>query len=129
MIFTASELAQLRDDFDGLLPGTCNILAGTTVSDGMGGGTVTWGTATAGVACDVWRAGRVPEEHGLGRFNEGSELVAIAEYVFGMPHDTPVDEQNRVEFQGIPYNVIRVDDLLPDQVQLRVYVRKSETLE
>src|SRR5690606_3025718 len=125
--FDDGELEATRELFNSLLPGTCNILSRSVSGDGMGGGTVTWGTAVAGVACAVWRAGQRPMEAGLGRFHEGSELVAQAEYTFGMPHDTTIDESQRIERDGVVFQIIRVDDVLPDQVQLRVWVRKTES--
>lgn len=126
-IFTDGELDDIRATFDGLLPGTCNILSATRTKTATGGGTITWGTATAGVACDVWRVMRQPQEIGLGRFGEGAELVAMAEYTFAMPHDTTISESHRIEFRGGVYQVVKVDDALPDQLQLRVHTRRTES--
>ncbi len=58
---TAAELAQMRNDLAGLLPDTCNILELTSTSDGAGGWTEAWGTASGGSAipCRVdYRTGK-----------------------------------------------------------------------
>ncbi len=127
-VLTDSELTATRADFDALLPGTCNILESTRTKTATGGGTITWGTATVGVKCDVWRYGIRPAEMGLERFGTGAELIASAYYTFALPHSTTILEQNRIEYGGEQFQVVGVDDTLPDQIQLRVFARRTEAL-
>lgn len=127
-VLSTSELASIRTDFDALLPGTCNILEITRTKTATGGGTITWGTATAGVACDIWRYGDRPGESGVGPGGVGSEMVAGYNYTFAMPYNTTVLESNRLEYNGQQFQVFGVDDTLPDQIQLRVFAHRTESL-
>ena len=66
---TAREVAQMQADAESLMPDTCTILSVAYTSDGEGGMTEAWGTATASVKCldssqagdDGWRRGNLHE--------------------------------------------------------------------
>lgn len=52
---TDAELTAMRSVVLNILPDTCTLLAGTLSSDGMGGGTMGWGTTATSVACKLAR--------------------------------------------------------------------------
>ncbi len=99
---SATELAGMRAAINELLPDTCNILSLTSVSDGMGGQTKTWGTATAGVACrlDV-TSGR--------EMVSGGALQPFTAYKLSLPYDTTITQGNRVEVSSVTYAVTSVN--------------------
>jgi head-tail adaptor len=100
---TADELSQMRDDIEGLLPDTCNILSISRTSDGMGSWTETWGTVTTSVYCRI-------------DFMSGKEaLASSAEQPFNramlsLPYDTTITPANRIEWEDLTFNVISVNE-------------------
>lgn len=115
---TAEELAAMREGIAELLPDTGAILSLTQVSDGMGGLTDTWGTATASVAyrLDAQR---------------GDEQTAAAStrpyhtYVLTLAHDATITTAHRFQdTDGHRYNVTSVDDPKSWAACIRAYVEK-----
>jgi len=99
MLPTDNELIRARQDLEaGLLPDTCNILSGTNVIDAMGGGSVTWGTARAHMACRIDAM-------------SGREILAAGEiepfhtYVMTLPNSATITSDNRIEHGGYTYEV------------------------
>lgn len=101
MTITAGELSWMRDMADDHLPETCYVLSVTRVSDGMGGGTATWGTAST-TTC------RVDPMKGNERYS-GDKLSAFARYVVTVPYDTTVTEANRVKVGTVTFHILNVD--------------------
>jgi len=104
---TSAEIAQMRADVEDIaLPDTCNILSGTQTFDGQGGGTVTWGTTTAGVKCRL--------DYTSAAFQGGMEAVfgaalkPFAGYYLTVPYNTSLTTANRVVHGTITYNVSEV---------------------
>jgi head-tail adaptor len=97
-----AELAQIRTDLENTLPDTCNILSGSTTSDGQGGWSETWGTAYQGVACRLDFIG--------GRESvAGGALMPYAKAIVTLPQDTVITAQNRIEHDGNTYTVQAVN--------------------
>jgi hypothetical protein len=97
-----SMLASMRDDAALMLPDTGYILASTTIPDGQGGGTVTWGTAgTTPYRLDPLRgAERV----------EGAALQPYHGYTLTLPYDATITTLNRFQdASGQVYSVVAVD--------------------
>ena len=110
MIPDAKELARMRSDMQNYtLPDVCNILSLTQTSDGEGGLTDTWGTATANVACrlDLFTS------RGVGII--GAEMVRSASikpystWILSVPNGTTLTSAHRIECNGDTFNVIEVD--------------------
>lgn len=101
-MITSAELTQMRVDILDLLPDTCALLTVTHSSDGQGGNTDTWGTATASVACrlDQKKASEVIVSAGVRPFSG---------WMLTLPYNTTINEQYRIEHGGNTYNVISVD--------------------
>ncbi len=99
---TTAELAQMRTDIESLMPDTCSILSLTLTSDGQGGQTEAWGTATAGAACRL-------------DFLGGKEALAsgaIQPYtraILSIAQSATITTANRVLHGGITYNVQSVN--------------------
>lgn len=104
---TAAELSAMRSIItNNSLPDVCDILSLTRVSDGQGGYTETWGTATASVAC------RLDPERGQYIGTEttvASRLEPYSTWMLSVPHDTTLTVANRVQVGSATYNVIGVD--------------------
>lgn len=95
------EIDDMRKAIEELLPSTCNILSSTYTSDGAGGGTLTWGTATAAVNC------RLDTKGGREQAVDGS-LRSFNSLVLSMPYDTEISETNRVEFENDTFLVTNI---------------------
>jgi SPP1 family predicted phage head-tail adaptor len=92
----------MRSTLAQLMPDTCNLLTATNVSDGAGGNTQTWGTASSGVAC------RLDPERAIEQLAAGA-VQPFTRYVLTLPYNTTITSAYRVEHGGITYNVIGVD--------------------
>lgn len=108
-----AELSAMREALETLLPDTCNILSVTEASDGAGGVTQTWGTASASVAC------RVDYQSGMESIHGGA-VQPYSRHILTVPYDTTVTEQNKVEHGGNTYHVTSVDQDKSWPVVLRV---------
>jgi SPP1 family predicted phage head-tail adaptor len=100
---TVKELAQMRADIEDLMPDTCDILSVAYTSDGEGGMTEAWGTATANVACRI-------------DYRSGSEKVtggAIQSYskaVLSLPYTTALTTKHRVKLDDFVWAVLSVNE-------------------
>ena len=99
---TTAELTQMRADIATLMPDTCNILSLTTTSDGQGGYTETWGTATANVSC------RLDKRSGREAVSAGA-VRTFGTWVLTLPHNTTITAAYRVEHGSVTYSVVHVD--------------------
>lgn len=100
-MLTADELEWMRETAGEALPSTCIVMGTAWVSDGMGGGTVTW-NAVGTVAC------RLEAQSGDERVS-GDRKTVFARYRLTMPYDTEVTEQDKVQVDGVTYRVLFVD--------------------
>ena len=99
---SASDMTQIRSDIARMLPDTCNILSGTLTSDGQGGYTEVWGTATVGAKCRIdKRTGR--------EALAGGAVQTFGSWVLTLPHDTTITAASRVEHSSVTYSVVFVD--------------------
>lgn len=93
------ELQEMRADVESLFPDFCNLLTVSRTSDGAGGSTDAWGTATKNVPC------RVDQMIGSERQTDGS-LRAFTSLEMCVPYDTTITEAYRVEHGDYTYNVV-----------------------
>lgn len=114
--FTDADLSWMQDEVEKTLPDTCNILTMTKTSDGQGGWTESWGTATAGVACRVDAMASSDSDTVVGE----SERV-YDRYVVTLPHDTTISEYNRIEVNDYTLSIDAVDHPKSEATCLRVY--------
>ena len=102
---TAAEIASMRASLEDIgLPDTCTILSGTSVSDGQGGMTITWGTTNTGIAC------RLDAVQMRGReMIAGAAVQFFHGYVLTVPFSATITAANRVEHGGYTYEIKSVD--------------------
>lgn len=110
---STSEIAAMRTTLETALPDTCNILSVTQTSDGQGGFTEAWGTATAGIACRL-------DNTSSRELLSGDAVQHFTGWMLTLPHNTSIAAGNRVEIGGISYNVVGFDDGKSWQLDLRV---------
>lgn len=115
-MFTAAELADLRNDILDLLPDTCRIerMTPTNIS---GATEESWGTAVASVAC---------------RFDpdtsrKETEVVAAQEahlirYIVTLPYDANILDGDRLAFQGNNYEILQLHDVHSNNASKRLKV-------
>ena len=111
---TTTDLNAMRGAISDLLPDTCYVLSKTSVPDGFGGVTDTWGTA-ATYAC---RADYVSGQE----IAVGGKVTPFTGYVFSLPHNAVVSEVNRILHGSITYAVKSVSDDKSWKIVTRVYV-------
>jgi head-tail adaptor len=100
---TTAEIAQMRADVEDLvLPDTGDILSVTQVSDGQGGFTDTWGTATADVKC------RLDYMTGMEAVFGGA-LKPYSGWNLTVPYNTTLTAAHRFYLSGNTYAVVEVD--------------------
>jgi hypothetical protein len=104
---TAADLAAMRTQMTAMLPDTCTLLSGTLTSDGMGGGTMVWGTASAGVACKLARVVNVR--------NSGAVIGGQIQYESGwtlhVPYNQAIAPGQRVVVNGGTFEIESVHDI------------------
>ena len=115
--FTASDLSWMREEVEKTLPDTCNILSVTRTSNGRGGYTETWGTATANVECRIDAIVRADSDSVVG----ASERV-YNRYVVTLPHDTTISQENRLEVNSYTLAIESIDSPKSEAACLRAYV-------
>ena len=107
MGLTDAQLTSMRTTLNTLMPDTCNILSVTRTSDGQGGFTDVWGTATASVKCRIDSGGATGA---AGRENVGAaSLLPFESWLLTLPYDTTITAAHRVEVSSVTYNVTSVD--------------------
>ena len=103
-MLSSDELTEMRTTIqDYLLPDTCNILSLSSSSDGAGGFTETWGTATANLAC------RLDTQSGRFTDMEGG-VQTYKKLVLSLPYNAIITEANRVEHGTNLYQVVSVNE-------------------
>lgn len=112
------ELDAIRKDVLTLLPETGQILVSTGASDGQGGYTETWGTATANVP---YRLDPLKGREQVA----GAAVQPYHSFVLTLLHGTEITTANRFEAEGGQvYSVTSVDDGKSWQASVRAYVEK-----
>lgn len=91
-------LAAMREAIAELLPDTGYILTRTYVSNGMGGGSYTWGTSSA-VSC------RIDIQQGREQVTGGA-VQAFSRTILSLPYDTTITEANRFLHNSVTYAVV-----------------------
>ena len=119
MALSSSDLTQIRADVASLLPDTGSILSSSLASDGAGGWTTTWGTASSGVSYRLDPI-RQREETGGGRLDD------YHNFQLTLPWNTTIAAENKFQASdGQLYNVIGVDDGKSWQVSVRCIVERA----
>ena len=113
-----AEIADMQAEvLDVALPDTCSILAVTYTSDGQGGLTEAWGTATVSVAC---RFDPVTSREQL----SGEAIQPFSRFLAFMPYDTTVTQANRLKWGSVEYNILGIDSTRSWNLNLILEVEK-----
>lgn len=115
---SAGELAQIRADLLGVLPGTAVIWRQGTVSDGRGGWVDSW-TAQGTVAAIMH-----PLDANEERYAE--QLRGRQGYVLTVPHSTTLDEAMKVTYDGGDVLVVGVVEWGPNRISRRAVVVRTD---
>lgn len=96
-MLTAAELTAMRTTAGSALPDSCVIQSRSLVSDGGGGGTVTW-TASGTVDCRLAPAQATEDEH-------GGRISPEAEFTITLPSSAAVTTESRIVHNAGIFNV------------------------
>lgn len=115
---SAGELHSMRHTSDAYLAGTAVIHTATRTSDGQGG--QTWAYAASGTV-----DARLAPENARGQANEvaiGGRLAEFTPWILTVPYNTTIDEDDRVVYDGVTYEVSEVLTRTPEEIARRVRV-------
>ena len=104
-LLTAADLAAMRDTQEQAMPGTVYILRMGTASNGMGGFTETWGTAST-VIGRVYPRRRL----GMGETIGGAQLLSVSDWFATLPYGTDITAKDRVKYDGRTWEITRVNN-------------------
>lgn len=113
---TSTDLAKIRAEQNKLLPDTVYIQRVVRTSDGAGGWSEAWQTA-------VITQGRMVPGQRAGETVQGGMIAAYGEYVVTLPHDTGLQQDDRLQISGTQYEVKAILDR-SEKTALRVLVSK-----
>ena len=111
---SAGELAQMRADLDVSLPGTAIIQTAAKVHDGQGGYDWTY-TASGTVSARL-----SPEQLRGGEAIVGERIAEVQSWILTLPAHTTIDEDDRVLFDAVVYEVSEVLTRVPWEISRRV---------
>jgi hypothetical protein len=100
-----SELAAMRAEINRLLPDTCQIVTITHTSDGAGGFTDTYGTASA-IAC---RLDYMSGSEGVAENLSAGAVQPFGRYMLTLSSSAVILTENQVMHGGLTYNVMAVN--------------------
>lgn len=119
-MLTSDELARMRATMGTSLPGTAVIQAASKASDGQGGQVWTYaaqGTVPARIAPEGVRGTETPL---------GDRMAEVSELILTVPHDTAIDEDDRVLYASVVYEVVEVLTWAPWDLGRRVRVVEAD---
>lgn len=111
---STAELVQMRHTADAYLAGTAVIHTATKTSDGQGG--YTWAYAASGTVA----ARLSPEQLRGGENAVGSRVAEVAPWILTVPASTSIDEDDRVVYNTVTYEVSEVLTWTPWEISRRV---------
>jgi hypothetical protein len=120
-LFSAAEIADMRATSAESRQGTAVILREVRVSDGGGGGTVSW-VPSGTVSCRVAPIASAGE----GEHVEGERLQPDSEVVFSFPADTDVDHNCRIEYGDETFSATAVRGPFSVELDRRVEAKELE---
>lgn len=124
---TAGELADIRSDVSDLLPDTCTIEQVSTTVDAIGYPTRSYSNRATNVACRLDPVESITltgSEH-VSRFK--NYLITEGQFILTLPHNTTIQETDRVVHNSITYLVMHVDDDKSWQASVRCVLNTIET--
>ena len=117
---STSELVQMRGVADVALPGTAVIHTATKASDSQGGYTWTYAAASTVDARLAFENLRGGEAITAGR------LAELGNWILTVPAHTTLDEDDRVVFDTVTYEVTEVLTWVPWEISRRARLREVD---
>lgn len=111
---STAELVQMRHTADSYLAGTAVIHTATKTSDGQGGYTWTYaatGTVDARLSPEMLRGAEAIT---------GSRVAEVSPWILTVPASTSIDEDDRVVYNAVTYEVSEVLTWTPWEISRRV---------
>ena len=111
---STAELVQMRHTADAYLPGTAVIHTATKAGDGQGGYTWTYaatGTVDARLSPEMLRGDEA---------TVGSRVAEVSPWILTVPNGTSIDEDDRVVYNTVTYEVSEVLRWTPWEISRRV---------
>lgn len=116
---TAGELAAMRSTSQAFMTGTAIISVATRASDGQGG--QTWTYAASGTV-----DARLAYVKGGSEAELGGRVAEVSGLVLTVPAHTSIDEDDRVAYNSVTYEVEEVLTRVPEEIARRVRVREID---
>jgi len=116
-MLTDSDLAGCRSTAGAALPDTAIIQNATSVSDGGGGGSVTW-TSAGTLACRIAPMASAEKE-------TGDRISAYTERIVTLPYNAPVTTNSRLLIGGGTLNISAVSERGAWPLTTRVECKKE----
>lgn len=114
-----AEISLMRDTINSALPGTAVMLTATKTGDGMGG--YTWSYVASGTVDARLSPNGAGDETVV-----GDRVARVAPYILTVPAETTIDEDDRVTYDGVTYEVVDVRDRTPWELSRRVLVAEVD---
>lgn len=104
MTLSDSEITSIRETQKKYLPDTIYIQRLTRTSDSAGGWSEAWQTVSTVV-------GRIaPSQRMAGETVQGGAITAYGEYIITLPHDADLQQDDRLQINGVQYEVKAILD-------------------
>ncbi len=100
VMLSTSQLSQIRETRNGLMPGTAIIYRYALTADGMGGYSEAWAAAGT-VDCYLWQISRTSMRERI----TGGQVTQTGDWYIEVPHDTVVTAKDWLEVSGRTYQV------------------------
>ena len=107
---TAGELADIRADIADLLPDTCTIEQVSTSNDAIGAAARSYSNRATGVSCRLDPVPSVTLTGSEAVSRMKNYIITKGQFVLTLPHDTTIEETDRVIHGGKTYSIKHVDD-------------------
>ena len=117
-MLTDDELASMRSTLNDSLPGTAIVQTSTWVSDGGGGGTISW-VASGTFDCRISPTSGKQEEF-------GDRLQPEGEYIVTLPSDAQVSVDEQMAIENRVFTVINAGTPRSWPLSQRVVVRELD---
>lgn len=111
---SAAELTQMRHTVSQHLAGTAVIHTKTAAADGQGG--QTWTYAASGTV----DARLSPIERGRGEQSLADRAAVVSDWILTIPYHTSADEDDRVVYDSVTYEVAEVMTRVPTELARRL---------